>query len=1238
MTIAYDATSAAGVAAGDFATEVERNLARQAVAAGALARSRGNTLVQVHVQSHTGVPGNELVDCLASFVYGHGSSIGIQEPGIFDAIVGEGLLEWMWMLWESKGSVRFPVTQENGAFTSMTHAFDADACYTCPAELQAGKDNEAGGSANDGWFEVSMRLVTYNTLSLISKGQHEALEHEMRRHKVHILGLQECREAVEPIRFKDGICKIAGPVEDGNLGCQVWIDCTQRIATAKDGSDITWQRQSFTLLHSSSRILVVGAQAGQRRFALIVAHARTQVSSRGAQEAFWSQLSLVVRDVPRGLVPIWFIDANARFECETMLPVKHDYNASRLQDLVKEHALALSRNTDESGRPLVTWIHPGGASDGACVDYIALPEAWVAGIHVTDRLELLDAHAGFDHFPLTVDLSAWIKLGGAARQERIDVEQLGTDEGRKKVERVLATVPAMAWHVGAAINKHVFEACVKEFPRSKRPRNPALSQHSWALIAERRQARRISTRAKRIAGKILIDAGFRAWRGCLRQPGHEGAQDRRASVRLAKLCYMRARVAKILVTFHRDLRISVRKDAAEFTRRMVEQARSEGSRTLSNLLRAVLKTGRRYRAPSLSPCVMVEGECVENPRRVRLELGRFFADAERAQEVDFSEVVRSGVESMLDGTIDIEGFPSLAHTAEAFAAMKSRKAPGVSGIPADVFKSCPVAAARVHAPIYLKILARGRAPVIWRGCLIAAVPKPGKPLTQLSGYRSVALQEPALKAWTKAMRGSLEAAVSASAPPGLSGGRKGWPMTVTAATVQAHVDRLKKGHISGAVLFLDGVSAFYSTARCFLFGNRGEGDVNGWINSLPISSGLREKLVLLLKGPTQLERMQVAQSIREALRSTFTATWFATVLDDRKVFRTSAGTIPGSPLADILFQAVMIVAVDAMLGVLEDEGLRVTLRPAFVSAGDVVTAPVPTWLDDVAVLLESPDAWQLQTVVPKAAAVAYECLQIIGVSLNFQPGKTEAIVHFAGRAARLAKHNLLVEKGSCIQVRLVEGDVWLRCVHSYVHLGTTASFDGHHAADVKRRRKLTEAAFVPLYKRLLFNPGLSQLEKQRLIQSLVLNKFCHGSGLWQLDAKVAWQEYKAAYMSFVRRAMRPLAGCTSKLLNDAQALVGVLSPADALHVARFRQLFEIAASKLSYVWVTLVQARSWLDAAAASVARVNKVIGGSQLETVPDDECDRMRWFRNCVADGMRRELGLLCDVSEGLACGKAKR
>ena len=121
----------------------------------------------------------------------------------------------------------------------------------------------------------------------------------------------------------------------------------------------------------------------------------------------------------------------------------------------------------------------------------------------------------------------------------------------------------------------------------------------------------------------------------------------------------------------------------------------------------MLKTGRRYKPPRLSPCLTVNGRTVEDPQEVKLELGRFFATAEKAQEVDFVDVIGCGTAPSSDDSVDIAGFPTVAEVAEAFARMKGRRAPGLSGLPADVFKACPVAAAHLHMPVYLKILARG---------------------------------------------------------------------------------------------------------------------------------------------------------------------------------------------------------------------------------------------------------------------------------------------------------------------------------------------------------------------------------------------------------------------------------------------------------------------------------------------------------------------------------------------------
>ena len=149
----------------------------------------------------------------------------------------------------------------------------------------------------------------------------------------------------------------------------------------------------------------------------------------------------------------------------------------------------------------------------------------------------------------------------------------------------------------------------------------------------------------------------------------------------------------------------MRQDEAKFTKSTFAQAQLYG------LLRAVLKTGRRYRAPALTPALRGEDRIVVEPAEVKLELDRHFAQAEKAKEVHFTAVQQTqaclGWDDAADA-IDVEGCPTVAQVASALASMRSRRAPGISGLPADIFKTCPVAASQLHTPIYLKILARKR--------------------------------------------------------------------------------------------------------------------------------------------------------------------------------------------------------------------------------------------------------------------------------------------------------------------------------------------------------------------------------------------------------------------------------------------------------------------------------------------------------------------------------------------------
>ena len=119
------------------------------------------------------------------------------------------------------------------------------------------------------------------------------------------------------------------------------------------------------------------------------------------------------------------------------------------------------------------------------------------------------------------------------------------------------------------------------------------------------------------------------------------------------------------------------------------------------------------------------------------------------------------------------------------------------------------------------------------------MPKPDKPQNALSGYRSIALQEPASKALAKAMRGAIARALDKVAPDGVAGGRKHRPMVIPAITVQAHLAKLRRLSKPGAVLFLDGANALYSASRAFLFKLRSQPDVSAWIGELPIRPDMK---------------------------------------------------------------------------------------------------------------------------------------------------------------------------------------------------------------------------------------------------------------------------------------------------------------------------------------------------------------------------------------------------------------
>ena len=102
------------------------------------------------------------------------------------------------------------------------------------------------------------------------------------------------------------------------------------------------------------------------------------------------------------------------------------------------------------------------------------------------------------------------------------------------------------------------------------------------------------------------------------------------------------------------------RDEAEFTRRTFQESVGEGPAALAKLLRAVLKTGRRYKAPSMAIALKQDDEWLVEPRQVSKAFAAHFANIEEATPVQFRSLPNIGTHLCSADTLDATGLPTLA--------------------------------------------------------------------------------------------------------------------------------------------------------------------------------------------------------------------------------------------------------------------------------------------------------------------------------------------------------------------------------------------------------------------------------------------------------------------------------------------------------------------------------------------------------------------------------------------------
>ena len=419
-----------------------------------------------------------------------------------------------------------------------------------------------------------------------------------------------------------------------------------------------------------------------------------------------------------------------------------------LQQFCFDNGLAVSGQFSASGQRLSSWTSPTG--NCSLLDYIAVPSSWEGAFQTLDTPCLGDLHSDIDHQPILVRCRP--SLQGCRKPLRPcpDWRALDSPEGKASLHRAWASARAVGWDVDATthiacIHAHLHRCLARDLPRTAAtPRNPAISSSTLAIIKYRRHIRRCERSAHRQFLREALWLCMRSWQASVHRkppPSGHGVQ------KSGRVC---RRWFGLLQVAHRSVARAISRDRAAFFRDMMRHHHDAGPAQFAFFIRSITRQGRKFKPPQVLRPVLSSGTETADRCAVRDALGRHFAAAELATEVDIPTLLEGFNHRVApESTLLANELPCLAALASGFAQLQGNKAPGISGLVPEVFRLDPVLAAINTFPVVVKAFGRGHVPAQWAGGVAATVPKPGKSSSSPEGWRAILLLEADGKALKK---------------------------------------------------------------------------------------------------------------------------------------------------------------------------------------------------------------------------------------------------------------------------------------------------------------------------------------------------------------------------------------------------------------------------------------------------------------------------------------------------------
>ena len=958
-----------------------------------------------------------------------------------------------------------------------------------------------------------------------------------------------------------------------HFGCELWIHKTLPFCTLPDGRKTGLKNCKLTVLVQEPRLLIACIE-GPVAITAVVAHAPCVSADRPVDlvSLWWHTLSQRINMFPHENT-IVLIDANAPLadretkffglhQTENMNPQGYEF-----QEFLIANELYAPATFDSHSGTGATWRHPRG--DKLRRDYVLLGSFFSSVC--TKSYVLSDFDGGFshaDHCPAICVLEGLIAIMDVGKQIKWDFHRIHDADAQQAFIKSLEALPIPTWSVSVddhskLLETNLLQLARQHFGRQKNERTrPVLQQATLAGIQLKRQM--LDMMRKQDFDDPLLHSEMKTIESIIRPMIlHDQQQwyaDWLEGINEAGAKYDTALVYKKLQ------RLGRRKKSLD-----------KGARPLPRLKVADDKHAQSFE------------ECQEIWRNQ-------FALIEAGIQVTDVQLVQLHKQSVAQCTREARFCPDPCEILSILRKCKNGKVPGPGQLPVDILKAGGAQMAKLLTPLLVKASWHMREPLNWKGGLLIPLFKGKGSPAEPSAYRSIFLSDICAKIHHSHMRKVLAEVWSQEEDLIQMGGKKGCSTDVAHHFLHAHLSWSRARNVSCGILFVDLQAAFYSVLRSSLFaGEFYDDEICFAMKQLGITPKEWHEIKQCVTRDNATDGVETHPA--GILHDMFSGTHFThfTMQGLNDKVATMRGTRPGDPVADILFNmAFRLLVLDARQRIQTAAGI-----PCFGSpkpASDITCGtPIPskgfaeiTFVDDIAYAIHSSTAEELVSHMQITASCLHDAASDRGLGINYQAGKTEAILKLAGAGARSVRHKVWHECGGYLPVVTEHGTQQLRTVHSYKHLGSYVQDHAVVQKDMRHRISQARKAYGQLSRQFYNKRNVREPTKGSVFSALVMSGLLYNVHTWSwiTDADVeCWENgIKTQVAALAKQKIRPVPPfhfSTAELC----AIVGLHSPADMLHANRLRYVRRAINTAPAALWGLLhdnPHSNSWLPHLQAS--------------------------------------------------------